>query len=603
MIPLQLHNTPGRPVLRQMPVGVSLAFGMGVAAWLTGCRDITPLSPKSTPPHSVYLAAAIKCSYASGDTTVDCVEYAQSQSQTLVGALAAVHSGAPSTLLVHPRASPRGNGLRSQAVYLGQQGYNVNFITNSVALGGGMFSFNAAVQDLTTEPLGTADGRTPASDSIDVFFYELPVVTAGSGTISISNAPFVGTFTSTNQPYFQYPGLLPSNATSIALPWQFSMSTTVTGFAFSVDIAAQVPDTSASGLNIPPHVFNTLAVGEAHTCAIRPTAHEYCWGFNEYGALGIQPSTPVTTPRGVLGALAFQSIAAGAEFSCGIVSAGSAAYCWGDNGSGEVGDGSLFDRGEPTALAGSFAFSALAAGNEFSCGLVAAIAYCWGDNYVGQLGDGTTNPHSSPQPVGGTQQFVQITAGSFHACGLTSGNALYCWGDNSAGEIGDGTLVNKPMPVLISSGTHFEAVAAGNGFTCALDTTGKAYCWGANVYGALGNGSIGGMLTTPTLVSGGHVFSRLTAGAFHACGATGAGATFCWGDNSSGQIGNGTNTDRNVPTATSGANAFTAIGAGFAHTCALTSAGATYCWGDNSSGQIGDGTQVQRQTPTAVALP
>ena len=382
----------------------------------------------------------------------------------------------------------------------------------------------------------------------------------------------------------------------------------VQSFAFSVDITAQVPDTTTAGLSIPPHVFHTLAVGEAHSCALRDTTsttpgHEYCWGFNEYGALGVGASNPVVNAIGVLGALTFQSISAGSEYSCGVTMTGGVAYCWGDNASGEVGDGTVLDRGEPTALAGGLAFSVVSAGDEFSCGLASGAAYCWGDNYLGQLGNGTTTPSSSPQAVNGGLQFVDIVVGTFHACALTSGGSLYCWGGNASGELGDGTTTGEMAPKLINGSTVYKAIAAGSAFTCALDGGGKPWCWGANTYGALGDGSSGGTATTPTAVSGGYTFATLAAGAFHACGATSAGSTYCWGDELSGQIGINTTSDTNVPTLVSGAYAFTAIGAGFAHTCGLTAAGLTYCWGNNSSGQIGDGTTTERLTPTAVALP
>ncbi len=609
---LPLDNLPIHRVSERHGALCALAaIGIPIAVFLAGCADVMPVSPKAAPPHSAYLAASIQCNYTAGSATLPCVTAAQSQSRTLAGALAAVHAAranmsmtnTPAVGSMQSQGTTRRNGVVSQGVYLGQQGYNVNFATSNVTYAGGIFSFDATVQDLTTEPLGTADGRTPAPDSIKIFFYELPVVTAGAGTITVTNAPDTGTFTGPNQPYFEYPGLLPSNATSIPRLWNFNVSAGVQGFAFEVDITAQVPDTSAAGLTVPPHVFQTLAVGEAHTCAIRPTAHEYCWGFNEYGALGIQASTPVTTPRGVLGDLAFQSISSGAEFSCAILSAGGQAYCWGDNASGEGGNGSLVDQGEPMAVTGSLGFSEIAAGTEFSCGLSGGAAYCWGDNYVGQLGNGTTTSSSSPQAVSGGLQFAALAVGSFHACAITTGGTLYCWGDNASGALGDGTTTSRSAPEVINAATHYLAVTAGDGFTCALDGSMKPWCWGANTYGAVGNGSSGNVITSPTVVSGNLTFTTISAGAFHACGATSSGATYCWGNNVSGQIGDNTTTDRTVPTAVSGTFAFTAIGAGFAHSCGLTSTGSTYCWGDNSSGQIGDGTVIQRLTPTAVQLP
>jgi len=591
--------------LRRQPLRTSAAATASAVLALGACRDALPVAPRSAAPHGAYSVSAITCSYARGDSTVPCAEYAHARSNTLASALAAIRAqpeparGVAGTLT--PRQAQRGSaGTRD--VYFGQQGVDVYVATSNVALNGSMFQFDATIQDLATEPLGTADGRTPSSDSIIIFFTQLPVVTHGTGSVTVTNPTGYNTFTAANQPYYQYPGLLPSNATSPPLLWELTLTGGVQGFDFDVYVAAQVPDTTAAGLAIPAHAFDSLAVGAAHTCAIRAGNHEYCWGFNAYGALGLQESAPITIPQGVLGNLSIQSVTAGNEFSCALAVGG--AYCWGDNLSGEVGDGTEIDRGEPVVTSPpSGQFAAIAAGTEFSCGLVSGTAYCWGDNYTGQLGNGTTTPHASPTAVAGSLQFTALTVGAFHACGLTSGGAAYCWGANADGELGTGNTTTATSPTAVNTAILFASIVAGNDFTCGLDGAGNAYCWGANSYGALGIGTAGGSASTPQSVTGGLHFTRLTAGAFHACGITSSGAAYCWGSNSSGQIGDGTTTDHPAPQSVSGAYAFTAIGAGFAHTCGLTASGSTYCWGDNSSGQIGDGTFVQRQSPTAVLLP
>jgi alpha-tubulin suppressor-like RCC1 family protein len=591
---------------RLFSLRASLGAGTTLCALLVACSGESPVAPHPGGPKSAFEVAAIACSGNMQGINVLCAEYAHVNSRTLAGALAVLRSHpAPSMPIsaLRPTGSVRTPvGVRD--VYFGQQGVDVFVGTSNVTYSGGIFTVPATVQNLSTEPLGSADGRTPSSDSIIVFFSQLPVVTSGSGTITVDSTAGTGTFTAANQPYYQYPGLLPSNATSSPVDWVFSVPGTVQAFNFDVYVAAQVPDTSSGALAIPAHAFNSLAVGEAHTCAIRPGNHEYCWGFNAYGAIGINESGPVSTPRGVLGNLGIQSITSGSEFSCALTTGG--AYCWGDNLSGEVGDGSTLDRGEPVATSpSSGSFSDIAGGTDFSCGVASGTAYCWGDNYTGQLGTGTASLtlQTSPHPVAsGAPQFVSVTVGAAHACGLTSGGAAYCWGANADGELGTGNNTSTATPTLVSGGVMFAALAAGANFTCGFDLTGNAYCWGANVWGSLGTGTSGASANTPQHVAGGLQFSKLTAGGYHACGIAANGA-YCWGANDSGQLGNGTRNDNASPQLVSGAYAFTAIGAGFAHTCAVVGSGGTYCWGDNSSGQIGDGTFTQRLTPTAVLLP
>lgn len=586
-----------RPLLGAATSG---CFVLGLGA----CAD-SPVAPRPTSPHSTYSASAIVCNYKRGDPTIVCAEYAHASARTLAGALATLRGHlAPvfrSLATLKPTGTQR-TPTGARDVYFGQQGIDVFVVTDTATLTDTIFSVPTTIQNLSTEPLGTADGRTPSSDSIIVFFTQLPVVTAGVGTVSVYEPTGYNTFTAANQPYYQYPGLLPSNATSPRVNWQFSFQAGVQGFDFAVDVAAQVPDTSAAALAIPAHAFDSLAVGEAHTCAIRTGNHEYCWGFNAYGALGIQESNPIVIPEGVLGNLGMESITAGAEYSCALATTGT--FCWGDNASGEIGDGTTTDRGEPALTTPpSGAFTAIAAGTDFGCGLVGTAAYCWGDNYTGQLGNGTTTSHASPTAVSGTIQFSDITVGAFHACGL-SGAAAYCWGANTDGELGTGTTDSLPTtaPTPVNTSTQFTGLTAGTNFTCALDTANNAWCWGANTFGQLGTGTAGGNFSTPQQVSGGLQFTQLTAGAYHVCGIS-SGTAYCWGSNNTGQLGTGNTTDQSRPVQVAGANKFTAIGAGFGHTCALVSTGGTYCWGDNSSGQIGDGTIAQRLSPTAVLLP
>ena len=161
---------------------------------------------------------------------------------------------------------------------------------------------------------------------------------------------------------------------------------------------------------------------------------------------------------------------------------------------------------------------ALTAHGLHTCELTnAGAAYCWGRNDSGQLGDGSFTNRATPVAVVGGLRFSALAAGGSHTCGLTSSGAAYCWGYNSEGELGNGSTTASATPVAVAGGLSFSALAPGVYHTCGLTSAGAAYCWGSN------NGSI------PVAVSGGLSFSALAAGALHTCGLTSAGAAYCWG--------------------------------------------------------------------------
>lgn len=350
-------------------------------------------------------------------------------------------------------------------------------------------------------------------------------------------------------------------------------------------------------------IFASMTGGRYHTCGLTIAGAAYCWGHNIAGQLGDGTTTMRLTPMPVATTLTFASLTAGAFHTCGVT-AGGAAYCWGDNFFGELGDGTTTERHSPAPVLGSLTFASLNAGADGTqtCGLsTSGTAYCWGDNSFGALGDATTTQRLTPTLVTGQLAFTTLSGGRHHTCGLVAGGAAYCWGDNIYGELGDGTAIQRNGPTSVVGGFRFtslaRAIAGVN--TCALIAGGTAYCWGFNDDGELGDGTTTGR-TTPTPVAGGLSFTALAVAAFHTCGLTGGNVTYCWGRNSSGVIGDGTLTQRLTPTTVAGALVFTSITIGAYHTCALTAGGAAYCWGDNYLGALGDGTQTNRSVPTAV---
>jgi Tol biopolymer transport system component/alpha-tubulin suppressor-like RCC1 family protein len=374
------------------------------------------------------------------------------------------------------------------------------------------------------------------------------------------------------------------------------------GSAYTTTAGGAVVNWVPAGL-----VFTAMDAGLSFTCGIATGAAAYCWGTNGSGQLGDGTTTRQSLPILVAGGLAFDSISAGGEHACALTSAG-VAYCWGSNAYGQLGDGTTTNRATPTAVAGDLTFTSLSAGEQQTCGVATGgTAYCWGRNTNGVLGDGTTTDHAAPAAVSGGLTFLSVSlAIGQHACGLTTGGQAYCWGRNTHGQLGDGSTTDRPAPVAVSGGLTFTMVTAtANEHSCGVASGGAAYCWGWNNYGEVGDGTTT-QRSVPVLVSGGLTFSSVSGGASaFTCGRTTGGAAYCWGVNNVGQLGNGTTTSSTVPVPVSGGLTFLVVNAGFAHVAAVATGGVGYAWGSNGQGQLGDGTTIGKSVPVpvVVALP
>jgi len=195
-----------------------------------------------------------------------------------------------------------------------------------------------------------------------------------------------------------------------------------------------------------------------------------------------------------------------------------------------------------------------------------------------------------------------LSAGGFFACVLTSAGGVDCWGRNASGELGDGTSIDRSVPVdVLGLTSGISAVSAGGAYACALTDRRRVKCWGDNSFGELGDGSLTSSSTAvdPSGLTSG--VAAVSAGQYAACALTVAGGVKCWGDNDQGQLGDGSRTSSSLPVGVSGlGSGVVAVSAGGSHTCALTVAGGVKCWGDNDQGQVGDGTAASTSTPVGV---
>jgi alpha-tubulin suppressor-like RCC1 family protein len=292
-------------------------------------------------------------------------------------------------------------------------------------------------------------------------------------------------------------------------------------------------------------------------------------------------------------------------------------YYYRVNACNSVGVSSYSNEVSATTVVTSWQAESISAAGSNESGHTCALTSsrgvkCWGANYYGQLGDGITNDEYIPVDVSGLASGVTaISAGGNHTCALTSSGGVKCWGGNYYGQLGDGITNDEYIPVDVSGlASGVTAISAGGSHTCALTSGGGVKCWGYNSYGQLGNGISSGQetcdygdcyITIPVDVSGLTAgVTAISAGGDHTCVLTSGGGVKCWGYNYHGQLGDGTNTDRNSPVDVSGLiSGVTAISVGLNFSCALTS-GEVKCWGGNDDGELGNGTTNEEDTPVSV---
>jgi alpha-tubulin suppressor-like RCC1 family protein len=334
-------------------------------------------------------------------------------------------------------------------------------------------------------------------------------------------------------------------------------------------------------------------------------------------AVGAGSTNVIVTSEGIsdtatitVALVTFTSISVGIAHVCGLTTTGTA-YCWGNNDDGQLGDGTRHDPNPrpgplgiiedptrpfghspwPVPVATDVKFSSLSTGARHSCGLATTgTLYCWGS----PVGEYFGERRLVPVPLDFETKFASIfSSGPYffaHSadvmCGLTADGRAHCWGANRVAVFGDGTT-----PAPVAGGHRYTALSVGFWHACGITTGASTFCWGTNSNGQLGIGSIGDTpIKTPVAVSGGLSFSSVSVGEAHTCGVTTAGVTYCWGENSlKGVLGNGSHTDSSVPVRVSGTWSFASIVSGQEHTCGLTTSGAAYCWGQ-PSWAFGDGT-------------
>jgi alpha-tubulin suppressor-like RCC1 family protein len=394
---------------------------------------------------------------------------------------------------------------------------------------------------------------------------------------------------------------------------------------------ANIPFTAVGALNNPQNLqvivssyvtYTKVVLGEAFGCGLTTASTVYCWGGDGQGELGdggadltvtipVRANIPYSSTNPVI------DIEAGSQHACAQQQSG-AVYCWGANTRGQLGIGNTTSPVATPTLITGHTYQVISLGGVFSCGIEGTPANrfanyvdCWGDNTLGEFGNGTTSTTAQTTPVlAQYNSYYSISAGSRHMCAISSAAGyIDCWGNDADGQIGNGYISgNYTSPQLVSillpsgGSDPMVSVSAGGVNTCAVDQSGNGYCWGDDSYGEVGNGTTGTQIPTPTLIAG-YSWTSISVGAFSVCGIASTG-DLCWGFNNYGQLGNGTtsNTGNGTPTPIIGSGQlltqFT-VGQSSQSACFITSATA-YCMGLNGNGQLGNSDQINSTQASTI---
>lgn len=352
-----------------------------------------------------------------------------------------------------------------------------------------------------------------------------------------------------------------------------------------------------------------LAAGGSHSLVIKADGSVWAWGANERGQLGdggagggVSRSTPVW-----VGDLGANGIGAGNAHSHAL--SGGVIRSWGANDYGQLGDGTTTDRSTPVLLAGALPastnFTAIAVGGDHTLALAGGEVWAWGANGDGQTGQATgTAYNATPARIAGLTGVTAVAAGAHHALALKSDGTVWAWGRNAQGQLGNGTVAGSSTPVQVADLTGVTAIAAGGEHSLALKGDGSVWAWGGDWAGQLGNGaSVTANQNKPVAVSGfaaGETIAAVKAGQAWSLALTTSGKVYVWGDNAAGQMGSQYVQKRQAPVLFSGLDdgSVLALAAGENHALALKRDGSIAVWGDNSRGQLGDGSWPFR--PEAV---
>lgn len=358
------------------------------------------------------------------------------------------------------------------------------------------------------------------------------------------------------------------------------------------------PDAGAGGTS-PAGCFTEIAARASSACALRADGALFCWGNNASTQLGMVTPGLAVPPSRVNDLELVSEVSMGSEFGCARTRAG--LYCFGHRNFGQTGSGDpigsrLPRRVErlPTELRG------FSAGGTHACAIDAGgELYCWGNNGWGELGIGSLDSYPFAVPVA-LGDVSHVAAGDVHTCAVVADALLYCWGGRASEP--SYPAPGPRAPVARGPVARVRKIAAGNEFTCVVSEDGWLGCMGTNSY-VVRNTSLAALAAVDGLDA---PMADVAGGWEHACAVAVDGSVSCWGVNRRGALGrdprDGANPDP-VPRRVLGIPGHAiAVAVGTDFSCALTDDGAVWCWGSQDFAQLGVVSEHPKDSPVPVRV-
>lgn len=356
------------------------------------------------------------------------------------------------------------------------------------------------------------------------------------------------------------------------------------------------------------HVY----AGAFNSFALTEGGELFAWGRNDSGQLGLGDTTDRKLPEKVDLDEKIIGVAAGSYHTL-VFSETGKVFSWGRNTNGQLGLGDNANYTTPQDITAQFGIEKVVqiSAGEYSSYAISESGkvYSFGGNLYGQLGDGTSIDKNTPQEISanfGGQTVKSISSGWYHVMAMSDSDNIFAWGLGQNGRLGNGSTLNVAIPANITAnfgGAHIKAISPNGNHSTAISEDGKFFAWGHNSYGQLGAGDTT-TRSLPFLVNnfGGESISKIFRAYDNSIAISDSGKIYSWARNQYGQVGDGTNIDKNLPQDISSAftNRVIEMVGGGRHMLALTDAGEVFAWGSDNTGQLGTGGSTDINIPENI---